>query len=383
MRISLSHRQALVVGAFFGLAILGIVLTVTWTVAAGIVVALLLQVLLLAGLVVVAKQVSAGKRSIRQDLSNAMSGELSRLRAAVNEVNAVSPIRQALEVVGRDRIDSAERFSKIAKVNQALIRDMEHMRIELTSLAQDTKRGFHQVTTDAWSMHNLVRLVEHPGPFPAPGGWAVTPDTLVELVTRVQSDPRDLLVVECGSGTSTVWIAHCHLAKAGHGRVVSLEHDPEYAAATRMHLHRLGLDDWAEVRDAPLTDVEIAGGTTQWYDPRALADLTEIDLLLVDGPPWRTSDDARYPALTMFAQRLATDATVVLDDVKRDPESRIAERWTGEEHDGITVVPEYRTDRAQFFRVVRATTRSVGAVMGPANGSATLGSDSRRDPAGG
>jgi predicted O-methyltransferase YrrM len=240
-------------------------------------------------------------------------------------------------------------------VNRGLVRDLGGVRERLDELARETKLGFLQVTTDAWYLHNLVRLVDISDPFPAPGGWAVTPNTLVELVSLVLREPRDLFVVECGSGTSTVWMAHCHRAKGGRGRVIALEHDAEFAEATRGHLRRLGLDNWAEVRDAPLVDLEIEGRPSQWYDPQAIADLDQIDLLFVDGPPWRTSDDARYPAVVILAPKLAKDAKVVLDDVTREPENSIAERWAHEEHAGITLVPDRRTDRAQVFRAVRSS----------------------------
>ncbi|MGH9249794.1 MAG: class I SAM-dependent methyltransferase [Acidimicrobiales bacterium] len=355
MRFPLSRKQGLAVGGVAGVAAVGVVLTVVWRVSAGIVTLLFLQVVVLAALVLIRTQMSNGQRAVRREITVAMAGEVARLRSAVDEVAAASPLGQVLEVVGRDRVDTAQRFAKIGEVNRGLVRDIGGMRERLDEFARETKLGFLQATTDAWSLHNLVRLVDISDPYPAPGGWAVTPNTLVELVSLVLSEPRDLLVVECGSGTSTVWMAHCQRAKGGRGRVIALEHDAEFAEATRGHLRRLGLDNWAEVRDAPLVDLEIEGRPSKWYNPQAIADLDQIDLLLVDGPPWRTSDDARYPALVILAPKLANDAKVVLDDVTREPEKSIAERWAHEEHAGLTLVPDRRTDSAQVFRAVRSS----------------------------
>src|SRR5687768_2537817 len=96
-----------------------------------------------------------------------------------------------------------------------------------------------------------------------------------------------------------------------------------------------GLNAVAEVRDAPLRELTTNGKTYQWYDVDKLADLTGIDLLLVDGPPAATGPDARYPALSVLAERLAGTATVVLDDANREDERDAVRRWT-EEVPGLT-----------------------------------------------
>ena len=45
-----------------------------------------------------------------------------------------------------------------------------------------------------------------------------------------------------------------------------------------------GLTDYAEVRRAPLVDVELEDESLPWYDPSQLP-TQPIDLLFVDGPP--------------------------------------------------------------------------------------------------
>ena len=72
------------------------------------------------------------------------------------------------------------------------------------------------------------------------------------------------------------------------------------------------------------------GGNLQWYAQRALRSLPRrIDLLLVDGPPAFEPEIelSRYPALPALAERLAPDATVVLDDIDRRGELRTLEAW--------------------------------------------------------
>jgi hypothetical protein len=99
-----------------------------------------------------------------------------------------------------------------------------------------------------------------------------------------------------------------------------------------------GLDAVVEVRDAPLRPVEVRGTTFDWYDADALADVDDIDLLVVDGPPGSTGPMSRYPALDMLRHKLSRTATVFLDDLSRDDEQETLRRWA-EENPGATIEP--------------------------------------------
>ena len=164
-------------------------------------------------------------------------------------------------------------------------------------------------------------------PMPSSGDFALNPTDLLELLHLVRlRQPR--LVLELGSGTSSVWLAYA-LEQYG-GKLVSLDHDADYARQTRTMLAAHGLAAVAEVREAPLRELTANGTAYQWYDVTRLTDLTGIDLLLIDGPPAATGPDARYPALSVLAERLAATATVVLDDANRQDEREAVRRWTAE-----------------------------------------------------
>jgi hypothetical protein len=49
------------------------------------------------------------------------------------------------------------------------------------------------------------------------------------------------------------------------------------------------------------------------------------ELLVIDGPPSSTNPDARYPALAHLIPLLSPKATIVLDDVFRDEERKLAD----------------------------------------------------------
>ncbi len=74
----------------------------------------------------------------------------------------------------------------------------------------------------------------------------------------------------------------------------------------------------------------LGGETLTWYDPAVFADLSDIDLLFVDGPPGKSGPLARFPAVPVLADRCRPGAVVLLDDGGRPQERRMADRWIAE-----------------------------------------------------
>ncbi|SDD86059.1 class I SAM-dependent methyltransferase [Glycomyces harbinensis] len=186
----------------------------------------------------------------------------------------------------------------------------------------------------------LYRSVGADGPLPRMRDFAAGPEIVRFLFDEVVAR-GGAQVLECGSGTTTVVLAHA-MRSLGAGHVTALEHEPHYAAQTRADIADRGLGEWATVVDAPLTDVHLNGEAWRWYDTADLAD-GEVDLLLVDGPPQKTGPQARYPALPVLAPRLAKGALVVLDDADRPDERAITARWAAE-------FPEFDAERLQHDR---------------------------------
>lgn len=173
---------------------------------------------------------------------------------------------------------------------------------------------------------NLFSMVPIRSGIPPLGLWTASADLLVELVDRLVEE-RPAVVVEGGSGVSTVVMA---LAVREHGlatRVIALEHDPEWGDQTRRMLERHGVADLAEVRIAPLGPTSLADHATPWYDEAAIADLSEIGLVLVDGPPEGTGPRARFPMVPLLRDKLAQRATILVDDTAREGDADVVERW--------------------------------------------------------
>lgn len=201
-------------------------------------------------------------------------------------------------------------------------REVRQSRKQITDLRENLKRfirasaerEFKQIEA-ALSLQTTLKL---PHPLPPTRGWAASPDLLL-LLYRLTLEKKPALIVECGSGVSTVVLAKA--AATYGGRVVSLDHDPAYCLATQSELQRQGLS--ADVRLAPLVHTDQG----PWYDLGAVGDLSDIELLFVDGPPAATGPQARFPALPLLVQRCAPTLTVVLDDTARPDEHEIGERW--------------------------------------------------------
>ena len=207
----------------------------------------------------------------------------------------------------RHSLDLAARIGQLSTESQRSLGVA--WRIE-SRLGTELKQTFRQVE----AIQNLSAMLPTSDVLPATRGWAASPDLLLVLVDELIAR-RPSLVVECGSGASTLWLALALRRFGIDGRVVALDHDPVFAAITRNFLARHGVSDVAEVRDAPLEELSLAGGTYLWYARRAWKDLTGIDLLFVDGPPAATGAKARYPALPLLREALNPAATVVVDDL--------------------------------------------------------------------
>ena len=175
-------------------------------------------------------------------------------------------------------------------------------------------------------MQNLSAVLPAGEVLPATRGWAASPDLLVVLVDLVITE-RPSLVVECGSGASTLWLALAMRRFGIDGRIIALDHDPVFGGKTRELLARHDVRDLAEVRDAPLESFSLDGQSYSWYARRAWEDLTGIDLLFVDGPPATTGHQARYPALPLLIGSLSPVATAVLDDLVVPDMQKVLRLW--------------------------------------------------------
>jgi predicted O-methyltransferase YrrM len=223
----------------------------------------------------------------------------------------------------RHNLDLATRIGNLAVESTRILDTVR--RIE-TDTKIEIKKEIKQTFRQLEALQNLSDVLPANDVLPATRGWAASPDLLAVLVDLVVAE-RPSLVVECGSGASTLWLALAMRRFEIDGRIVALDHDPVFGGKTRDLLARHDVGDLAEVRDAPLESFSLDGETYSWYARRAWEDLTGIDLLFVDGPPATTGHLARYPALPLLSGSLSPVTTAVLDDLVVPDMQKVLRLW--------------------------------------------------------
>lgn len=249
-----------------------------------------------------------------------------------------------IEKIGRTHDTSRQDISKaISAINTRIDRATDRTVRDLTRTAFNEFRQQE-------ALGALRALMSGVDTLTGTRGWAGSPDFLLYLYRHIAAN-RPGAIVELGSGVSTL-VAAAALAANGEGGVVhSLDHDPGYATKTRELLARHGLEQYARVHEAPLkaweplTTSEL-GNDWQWYTvPDEVASLSDIALLVVDGPPASSGQHARYPAVPQFRAQMSVESFVLLDDAQREEEQAIANAWSTEF--GLTL--DLRLNRERDF----------------------------------
>ena len=197
------------------------------------------------------------------------------------------------------------------KVNRNADRVSKELSAQTGRFKTELAHVYHQFE----AVEQLLPLLKLSAPLPPSRGWAASPDFLLTLA-HVTKKVRPRLSLELGSGISTLV-----LAKSGAKKIVSLDHSIEFGTQTREML----LSHGVRGVDIRIHELETYSRGYKWYARSTLKGLAKIDLLVIDGPPSSTNSDARYPALEHLVPLLSPKATVILDDVYRDEERKLAD----------------------------------------------------------
>jgi len=198
----------------------------------------------------------------------------------------------------------------------------------LDSIEQALGRAVDVLSGNMEALFSIFSVIHLRHPLPPMGRWAVSPD-FARILVDVILERTPGLVVELGSGVSTLLCAYC-LEKNGVGAIVSVEHEDEFVRATTENIRKHRLDQFARVVHAPLRDITLRNRIYKWYDkdlvlPKIASQ--KVDVLIVDGPPAKTGDEARYPAVPVLFDLLADEAIVLVDDAGRQEERTTVRRW--------------------------------------------------------
>ena len=165
----------------------------------------------------------------------------------------------------------------------------------------------------------LERLDLAPDALPHLGSWKADAGFLTLIVDHIEA-ARPGVVIELGAGASSLVVGKA-LQMHGGGRLISCDQHAEFVGATRDWLRDNGIA--SELRHAPL-QTSPNGWPGIWYDHGSLP--AQIDLLLVDGPPWTIHPFVRGAAESLF-DRIPIGGVVMLDDAARPGERVVARKW--------------------------------------------------------
>ncbi|RVQ68665.1 class I SAM-dependent methyltransferase [Croceicoccus ponticola] len=165
----------------------------------------------------------------------------------------------------------------------------------------------------------LERLDLPDDALPNLGSWKADTVLLHHIVDTIEL-LRPKVVVELGAGATSL-IAARALERNGGGHLVSFDQHEVFLEAMREWLAEYGLN--VDFRHAPL-EAGWVDWSPIWYALSGVPD--EIDLLIIDGPPWATHPLVRGGAELLFP-RIREGGTVLLDDANRPGERIVARRW--------------------------------------------------------
>ncbi|MTV26657.1 class I SAM-dependent methyltransferase [Nitriliruptoraceae bacterium ZYF776] len=253
-----------------------------------------------------------------EDLHEALTKQAATLTRALGVTASAEAERAIAELRGSIDERAASSYQDVAR---AVKDEVQGLRESLHRVEVRLRRAGN---VDFEQLEALVALYAEMRPersIPRTRGWAASPDLLRTCWDLVVHE-RPELVVECGSGASTVVLASA-CRRNGRGHVVALDHEERFAQRTRDLLTAHGLEGWADVRTAPLQPLDDG---VSWY---RLAEVPRgpVDLVLVDGPPAGRDPEARAPTLEVLAPRLSPHATIVVDDYVRDAERATVAGW--------------------------------------------------------
>jgi predicted O-methyltransferase YrrM len=226
---------------------------------------------------------------------------------------------------------SGKTLDRLCNLVESLSIHQRQLGMKIEELHRHHEQLFFQQNTiysQIDALFSIFSVLQVRYPLPTMRGWPVSPDFVKILVSMIL-DVKPSVILELGSGVSTVVSAYS-LEKNGRGRLVSIDHDPEYAEKTNHLLDCHGLTSWAEVICRPLKEQFVSGEKRLWYS-LDVKDIPEsLDMVVVDGPPAKYGHDIRYPALPFVSDRLSDCAVIIMDDAGREGEMAVSERWMTE-----------------------------------------------------
>ncbi len=164
--------------------------------------------------------------------------------------------------------------------------------------------------------------------FPSTGS-AILYHSLCSIINDIVLHKRKNYI-EFGAGLSTIIISKFIKINRLSTKVYSIEHNKEWIDFLSNILKEEELEENIKFIYAPLTSSNLSLDKLKWHDESVINDViqdTLFDSALIDGPPERGQELARYPAVPFIWNHLQKDYIIFLDDVNRKEERAIYKLW--------------------------------------------------------
>jgi predicted O-methyltransferase YrrM len=284
------------------------------------------------------RAMAAGMSKFRADLHSASESLSNQTDDVSNRVTAfskgileyVSQLELDLDAVTSDLEKVSTRLDKMTSRLDGMTGDVKSVGDSIRKTRdladQKAQRYRDEVLTQVSGVVGIYQVLQPRVPYPTFGGWAIDGGSARHFISKILTD-RPQVIVEMGSGLSTILAAQAMDVIGIEGQVISLEHDESWAEHARSMVEQHGVAHRCRVVHAPLVDTIVDGESYKWYDLTKAELPEQIELVLVDGPPKSTGPLARYPAIPLLYDSLRIGATVLIDDAARPDEREALARW--------------------------------------------------------
>ena len=136
---------------------------------------------------------------------------------------ALGPLLGGLLLLIMHSLELARRIGNLSGESTRTLTTVRRVEAGIYKVEREIKQTFRQLET----MQNLGTVLPGNDVLPATRGWEASPDLIAVLVDLVISE-RPSLVVECGSGVSTLWLALAMRRFEIDGWIIALDHDPVF-----------------------------------------------------------------------------------------------------------------------------------------------------------
>lgn len=221
--------------------------------------------------------------------------EILGLQSSVSTqlTNAVGTMGESLDRIERfaqERVDNATEMTKPDSeevLRGVLSEEIDRLADRQIKESNKLVVAMRSETQEVEALLQLFSDIEPRWAMPSLGRWALDARSMLHLRYLVD-DLKPRRVVEFGGGgSSTVWLAY--LCERIGAQLTSIDHHPTFLERTRSMLERHGFGGKVDLRlGGELEEHTVGSDTYSWYAREAYADLDEVDLLFIDGPPSTT-----------------------------------------------------------------------------------------------